>query len=43
MNWPDLFAAGLASAVGAAVDVAGGVAGSLAGEGGRKTPVAAGP
>ena len=36
-NWPDLFAAGLASAVGAAVDVAGGVAGSLAGEGGRKT------
>jgi predicted metal-dependent peptidase len=36
-NWPDLFAVGLASAVGAAVDVAGGVAESLAGEGGRKT------
>ena len=36
-NWPDLFAAGLASAVGAAVDIAGGVAESLAGEGGRKT------
>jgi predicted metal-dependent peptidase len=36
-NWPDLLAAGLASAVGAAVDVAGGVAGSLAGESGRKT------
>jgi predicted metal-dependent peptidase len=36
-NWPDLFAAGLASAVGAAVDIAGGVAESLTVEGGRKT------
>jgi predicted metal-dependent peptidase len=36
-NWPDLFAAGLESAVGAAVDVAGGVARSLTGESGRKT------
>jgi predicted metal-dependent peptidase len=35
--WPDLLAAGLASAVGAAVDIAGGVVQSLAGEGGRKT------
>jgi predicted metal-dependent peptidase len=37
-NWPDLLAAGLASAVGAAVDVAGGVTDQLAGGGGRKTP-----
>jgi predicted metal-dependent peptidase len=37
VNWPDLLAAGLASAVGAAVDVAGGVAESLDSEGGRKT------
>jgi predicted metal-dependent peptidase len=37
-NWPDLLAAGLASAVGAAVDVAGGVTDDLAGGGGRKTP-----
>ncbi len=36
-NWPDLLAAGLASAVGTAVDIAGGVAESLTGEGGRKT------
>jgi len=37
VNWPDLLAAGLESAVGAAVDIAGGVAESLTGEGGRKT------
>ena len=37
VKWPDLLAAGLASAVGAAVDVAGGVADHLAGTGGRKT------
>ena len=37
VNWPDLLAAGLASAVGAAVDVAGGVADHLTGEGGSKT------
>ena len=35
--WPDLLAAGLASAVGAAVDIAGGVAETLTGEGSRKT------
>jgi len=37
VSWPDLLAAGLASAVGAAVDVAGGVADHLTAEGGRKT------
>jgi predicted metal-dependent peptidase len=37
VHWPDLLAAGLASAVGAAVDMAGGVAESLSGESGRKT------
>ena len=37
VNWPDLLAVGLATAVGAAVDVAGGVAESLTGESGRKT------
>ena len=38
VNWPDLLAAGLESAVGAAVDVAGGVTDHLAGGSGRKTP-----
>jgi predicted metal-dependent peptidase len=37
VNWPDLLAAGLESAVGAAVDIAGGVAESLDGGSGRKT------
>ena len=37
VNWPELLAAGLESAVGDAVDVAGGVAESLTGEVGRKT------